>query len=158
MLLTILTSSASKQPIESHGCIDVIANTGLAGDRYATGKGFYSGMSEWDAHVTLIQQEPFDLLAAEHGVQLDPKELRRNLVTRGVNLYSLIGREFRIGEQVVLRARKPWPPCAHIVKLSGRTEIFKYLAKHCGIGADVLVGGTIRVGDAIVVADRPAAT
>jgi MOSC domain-containing protein YiiM len=130
---------------------------GLAGDRYATGKGFYSGMSEWDAHVTLIQQEPFELLAAEHGVQLDPKELRRNLVTRGVNLYSLIGREFRIGEQVVLRARKAWPPCAHIVKFSGRTEIFKYLAKQCGIGADVLVGGTIRVGDPIF-EEAPAAT
>jgi hypothetical protein len=48
-------------------------------------------------------------------------------VTRGVNLYTLLGRDFRIGEQVVLRARKLWPPCAHIVKCSGRMEIFKYL-------------------------------
>ena len=98
MLIAILTSPASEQPITSHDSIDVIANVGLAGDRYATGRGFYSGMSEWDAHVTLIQKEPFDLLAAEHGVHLDPKELRRNLVTRGVNLYSLIGRQFRVGE------------------------------------------------------------
>jgi MOSC domain-containing protein YiiM len=51
---------------------------------------------------------------------------------------------------VVLRGRKPWPPCAHIVKLSGRTEIFKYLARQSGIGAEVLVGGEIHVGDPIV--------
>jgi len=28
-------------------------------------------------------------------------------------------------------------------------EIFQHLAKHCGIGAEVVVGGTIRVGDAL---------
>jgi MOSC domain-containing protein YiiM len=158
MLIAILTSTASQQPMTSHDSIEVIANVGLAGDRYATRNGFYSGMSDWDAHVTLIQQEPFDALAADHGVALDPKELRRNLVTRGVNLIPLIGREFRVGGQVVLRARKAWPPCAHIVKWSGRTEIFQYVAKHCGIGADVLVGGTIRVGDPIAVIHRPALT
>jgi MOSC domain-containing protein YiiM len=135
-----------------------MAGVGLSGDRCATGSGFYSGKSEWDAHVTLIQREPFDLLAAEHGVRLDPEELRRNLITRGVNLAALVGREFRIGEQVVLRGRKPWPPCAHIVQLSGRIEIFKYLSKRCGIGADVLVGGTIRVGDSRVFPERLAAT
>jgi MOSC domain-containing protein YiiM len=158
MLVSIFTTAASGQPIIAHDSIEVIANRGLAQDRYATGKGFYSGTSEWDAHVTLIQKEPFDLLASEHGVDLQPKDLRRNLVTRGVNLIPLIGREFRVVEQVILRARKAWPPCAHIVKFSGRTEIFQYIAKHCGIGADVVAGGTIRVGDPIVVIHRPALT
>ena len=63
-----------------------------------------------------------------------------------------IGKRFRIGDQVVLYGRKLWPPCKHIVELSGRPEIFKLrIAKKCGIGADVLVGGQIKVGDAIVV-------
>ena len=149
MLVAVLTSPASAQPMDSHQKIEVIAKLGLAGDRYAVGRGFYSGMIEWDAQVTLIQQEPFDQLVAEHGVELDPKELRRNLVTRGIDLNSVIGKRFRIGDQVVLQGRKPWPPCAHIVKLSGRTEIFKYLARQSGIGADVLVGGEIHVGDSI---------
>jgi MOSC domain-containing protein YiiM len=142
-------------PMVSHEVIDVIANVGIAGDRYATGQGFYTGVSEWDAHVTLIQQEPFDILAAEHGVSIEPGELRRNLVTRGIDLDALIGRRFRIGGQAVLRGRKAWPPCAHIVKHSGRVEIFKFLARQCGIGADVLVSGTIRVGDPIVVESGP---
>lgn len=153
MLVAILTSPASTLPMESHESIEVLADVGLAGDRYATGKGFYSGVSQWDAPVTLIQQEPFEALAAEHGVVLDPAELRRNLITRGMDLSALIGRSFRIGGQVVLRGRKPWPPCAHIVKHSGRTEIFQYLARQCGIGADILIGGRIQIGDSIVVED-----
>ena len=114
-----------------------------------TGKGFYSGMPEWDAHVTLIQQEPFDELVAQHGITIDPKELRRNLVTKNIDLNWLIGREFQVGDTVVLRGRKAWPPCKHIVELTGKGEIFKYLSKRCGIGADVVAGGIIRVGDPI---------
>jgi MOSC domain-containing protein YiiM len=110
MLVAILTSPASALPVISHESIEVAADVGLANDRYATGHGFYSGVSEWDADVTLIQQEPFEVLAAEHGLHIDPKELRRNLVTRGIDLSSLIGRRFRIGGDVVLRCRKLWPP------------------------------------------------
>lgn len=155
MLTAILISPASGMPTTSHELIEVIANVGIAGDRYATGRGFYSGVSEWDAHVTLIQQQPFDALIRERGVAIEPRELRRNLVTRGTDLDSLIGRRFRIGTHAVFRGRKAWPPCAHIVRHSGRSEIFQFLARQCGIGADVLVGGTIRVGDQIVVEPIP---
>lgn len=148
MLTSIITSTASLQPVTSHEAIEVITS-GLVGDRYATGKGHYSGDSEWDAPVTLIQQEPFDELQAEHGLTLTPMELRRNLVTRNINLSWLIGKDFQIGDTVILRGRKVWPPCLHIIKQTGKGEMFKHIAKHCGIGADVVVGGTIRVGDAI---------
>jgi MOSC domain-containing protein YiiM len=151
MILEILTSSRSEEPTVSHQSIEAIAGKGLAGDRYATGTGFYSGVVEWDAHVTLIQREPFDALKADHGVELEPGVLRRNLVTKGVDLESLVGKEFRIGDQAVFHGRKAWPPCAHIVQFSGRKEIFKFLARHSGIGVDVLIGGTIRIGDQIVV-------
>jgi hypothetical protein len=42
------------------------------------------------------------------------------------------------------------------VKFTGMTELFKYLAKQCGIGADVLLGGTIRMGDSSAADERPA--
>lgn len=151
MLAAIFISLESAAPMEALESAKAIATKGLAGDRYATGRGFYTGVVEWDAHVTLVASEPFAELEKQHGIKLDPAALRRNLVTKGVDLESLIGAEFRIGEQAVFRGRKAWPPCSHIVKLSGRTEIFEYLARQCGIGADVLLGGTIRRGDRIVV-------
>ncbi len=149
MIVAIFTSVDTKAPVTGHQSIEAIAGKGLSGDRYATGKGFYSGVTEWDAHVTLIQEEPFISLAADHGVQIDPKDLRRNLLTRGTDLSSLVGRDFRIGDQAVFRGRKAWPPCSHIVKFSGRREIFQYLANQTGIGADVVAGGVIHIGDRI---------
>ncbi|WP_165067306.1 MOSC domain-containing protein [Paludisphaera rhizosphaerae] len=147
-IVAILTSPASGSPVGDHPAVEVLAGRGIVGDRYATGQGFYSGMAEWDAQVTLIEREPFD---APGGEGLEPMDLRRNLVTLGVDLTSLVGRRFRIGERVVLYGRKPWPPCMHIVQTSGKVAIFKHLGRRCGIGADVLEGGEIRVGDAIVV-------
>lgn len=149
MITAILTSPASKTPMISHQRVEAIAGTGLSDDRYATGKGFYTGVVEWDAHVTLIERGPFDELAAEHGVEIDPALLRRNLITTGIDLNSLIGRDFKIGPHAVLHGRKAWPPCMHIVQQTGRKEIFKYLAMRTGIGASVLTGGVIQVGDAI---------
>lgn len=148
MLVGIFTAPESAQQMCSHESIEVTP-AGLMGDRYATGRGFYSGEAEWDAHVTLIQQEPFDELLAQHGMTIEPNQMRRNLVTRNISLNWLIGRDFQIGESVVLRGRKAWPPCMHIIKLTGRGEAINHLAKQCGIGADVLVGGTIRIGDPI---------
>ncbi|MES2708613.1 MAG: MOSC domain-containing protein [Verrucomicrobiota bacterium] len=149
MIAAILTSPESNAPMSSHPDIEALAGAGLSGDRYATGKGFYTGVAEWDAHVTLIQREVFETLAAEHGVEIGPADLRRNLITTDIDLNSLIGRDFQIGEKAVFHGRKAWPPCTHIVQQSGRREIFQYLARQTGIGADVLVSGTIRVGDTI---------
>jgi MOSC domain-containing protein YiiM len=149
MIVRIYTSPESGAEMVSYRSRKVIESRGLDGDRYALGREFYSGVAEWDAHVTLMQIEPLDSLATEHGCMMDPKALRRNLITKGIDLGTLIGREFRIGGDVILRGRKNWPPCSHIVKQSGRVEIFKYLARDCGIGADVVVGGTISLGDRI---------
>jgi MOSC domain-containing protein YiiM len=150
MLDAILTSIQSEAPMQDHPRIEAIAGQGLAGDRYATGKGFYTGVKVWDAHVTLIEREAFDHLATNDGVVFDPAELRRNLITRGVELESLIGKTFKIGDQAVFRGRKAWPPCMHLAKLSGRREILRCFASQGGIGADVVVGGQISVGDPIL--------
>jgi hypothetical protein len=58
MLEAIYTSIGSARSMISHDSIRVIANKGLENDRYATGHGFYTGYTDWDAHVTMIQQEP----------------------------------------------------------------------------------------------------
>lgn len=135
--------------MRGHSEIAVIEKEGLEGDRYATGKGFYTGVKEWDAEVTLIQIEPFDELRSEHGIEIDPADLRRNLVVESIRLDFLLGKRFQIGSEAVLETRKLWPPCSHIVKQSGRSEIMQYLAKSTGIGASVVKGGRIRVGDPV---------
>ena len=74
--------------------------------------------------------------------------MRRNIVTQNIKLDTLIGHEFRCGE-AILRGTKPFPPCAHLAYLLGRKEVLKYFAYCGGIGADVVVDGSISVGDTL---------
>jgi MOSC domain-containing protein YiiM len=150
-LSAILTSEATGQPMQQRDTVDLVMGLGIAGDRYATGRGYYTGVTEWDAQVTLIEQEPFDQQDMTTGQRVDPIDMRRNLVTRGIDLSKLIGVRFRIGETAVLRGTKPWPPCSYIVRSTGKPEIFTKIGRKSGIGADVLVSGPIRVGDPIVI-------
>lgn len=151
MIVRIYTSAETGAPMVSYRSRQLIAGKGLEGDRYALGTGFYSGCPEWDAHVTLAPIEPVEALNQHAATALDLSTLRRNFLTRGVDLTSLIGVEFQLGGTAILRGRKAWPPCSHLVKSSGQTAIFKHLARHCGIGADVLVGGTISLGDSLLI-------
>lgn len=157
-LTSILTSEATGMPMRSTDSAELVAGLGIAGDRYATGRGYYTGVTEWDAPVTLIEQEPFETQDLTQGQKVEPEDLRRNLVTRGIDLTRLIGVRFRIGETAILRGTKPWPPCSYIVRSTGKPEIFTKIGRKSGIGADVIVGGTIRVGDPIVILtdDEPA--
>lgn len=121
---------------------------GIAGDRYATGRGHWSGQG--DCEVTLIASEDLDALAAG-GVDLGPGSHRRNLETRGVALPQLAGRRFSIGtaEFTFERVR---PPCRYLESLTQTPGLRDALAEgRGGICVRVAQAGCIRTGDPIVV-------
>jgi MOSC domain len=126
-----------------------IAGVGLAGDRYALGIGFYSPRptNPGAREVTLIEAETLDALRSEHGIALEPSEHRRNLTVRGIRLSELLGKRFMVGE-VVLEGVKDCPPCEHLEALTGKRLIAPLLERG-GLRARVVIGGTIRVGDAV---------
>jgi MOSC domain-containing protein YiiM len=72
---------------------------------------------------------------------------RRNLLTRGVPLNHLIGREFTVGE-VVLRGIRLCEPCDHLEGLTVK-GIKDGLHHRGGLRAEILHGGTLQPGDAI---------
>ena len=84
----------------------------------------------------------------EYKHRIDPKELRRNILLKGVNIENLVGREFKIGG-VVCYGRKLWPPCKYIVELSSKKDAFPHIGRHCGIRANVTQSGVIEVGDTV---------
>ena len=61
-----------------------VAGIGLEGDRYATRLGTYSKKPHIDRQVTLIEVEVLEALARDRGIELAPREHRRNLTTRDV--------------------------------------------------------------------------
>jgi MOSC domain-containing protein YiiM len=138
-------------PMQPLAAVEAIVGAGLAGDRYAAGVGFYSARptDPGAREVTLFEAEVLDQLQAEYGIALGPAEHRRNLTTRGVRLGPLIGQRFRIGD-VVLEGVKDCPPCEHLEQLVSR-PVLQPLVNRGGLRARVLEGGTIRVGDPLVV-------
>jgi DNA-binding transcriptional ArsR family regulator len=125
----------------------VVEGRGIEGDRYFDGLGTFSKKPGTGRHVTLIELEARHALLADHGVALDPADARRNVVTCGVPLNHLIGRELRIGK-VVLRGMRPCEPCTYLSGLLG-TDVKTGLIHRGGLRADVVRGGTIRAGDTV---------
>jgi MOSC domain-containing protein YiiM len=128
------------------GSVRAVPGMGLEGDRYWQSEPRKRGP---DREVTLIEAEALEALARDEGVAIDPSESRRNLVTRGVALNHLIGREFRVGD-ARMKGLRLCEPCSHLEKMT-REGVRLGLLHRGGLRAQVLDEGVVRVGDAVVV-------
>jgi hypothetical protein len=138
---------AAEAPCEAAEAVEAVAGRGLRGDRYFDGKGTFGGPGAMGHEVTLIEAEALEELAAESGVQLDPADARRNVVTRGVDLNALVGHTFEVGE-VELVGRRLCEPCAHLQRLT-RPGVLRGLVHRGGLRADIVRGGAIRMADEV---------
>ncbi len=127
--------------------VRVVPGRGLEGDRYFDGKGTWTEHPGDGREVTLIEMEAIAAIGRESGIALEPGDARRNLITRGVPLNHLVGKEFRIGD-VVLRGMRLCEPCSYMESKT-RAGVKAALKHRGGLRADVVTGGVIRVGDAI---------
>ncbi len=127
--------------------VEALAGAGLRGDRYCEGCGYYTDVDE--CQVTLIEAEDLETIAREKGLRVSNGEHRRNLVTRGIRLESLIGKQFQAG-QAVLEFDRPRPPCRYVESIT-EPGMTKALVGRGGICARVVSPGLIRVRDPIVI-------
>lgn len=121
-----------------------VPGQGLQGDRYFAGRGTWSYERRLWSDLTLIESEALEEVAAQ-GLVLAPGEARRNVVTVGVELASLIGRRFRIGE-VELIGERPCDPCRHLDRLTAQPAKAA-LTGRGGLRAQILTAGKLTVGD-----------
>ena len=126
--------------------VRAVPGKGLEGDRYFTGAGSFS-KPQPDRELTLIEAEAIEALRAEFQVEYDFRASRRNLVTRGVPLNHLVGKEFWIGD-IKARGLRLCEPCAHLQRLS-HPKVLPGLVHRGGLRAQILTEGTIRVGQTI---------
>jgi MOSC domain-containing protein YiiM len=146
-VVSLHTSPEAGEPMDTLVEVQALAGAGLVGDRYFRGVGTYSGGDEVGRQLTLIEGEALGAASAETGMDIQPRDSRRNIVTRGVGLNDLVGREFQIGE-VRLRGIELCEPCSHLAQLAGK-PILRSLVHRGGLRADILSDGVIRVGDAL---------
>lgn len=125
-----------------------IAGHGLEGDRYAVGTGTFSsrGARRPGYDLTLIASEAVQELTARDA-GLDFASTRRNVLTQGIDVNALVGREFTI-DDVRCRGLRLAEPCVHLERLAG-PGLLRPLIHRGGLRADILTDGLIRVGSTI---------
>jgi MOSC domain-containing protein YiiM len=126
--------------------VRAFADRGLEGDRFF--RDSWNAVSRSDKAVSLIEDEVLQLAAKELGMESIANLTRRNIVTRGVPLSELLGREFTLGG-ARMRGIRLFEPCGHLVKVTKLPGIFKVLEHRSGLKAAILSDGVIRIGDAV---------
>jgi len=124
--------------------VTAVVGKGLEGDRYCEGQGTFS-KGDPSNEVTLIELEAIEALDRDYDIKLPPAETRRNLITEGIALNHLVGRDFRVGA-VSLRGLRLCEPCGHLEKLT-MNGVERGLRHRGGLRAQVVSSGTMRVGD-----------
>ena len=148
---SIHLTSGGGEPMRSVERVGAIAGVGLKGDRYALGTGHYSGDPRVDRHITLIEAENIEALAAGSGIVLGRSETRRNVTTRGIRLNELVGRRFRIG-CVECEGTRLCEPCQYLTDLLGK-PVLAPLVHRAGLRARILTDGELGLGDEVVPID-----
>ncbi|HEY7691753.1 MAG TPA: MOSC domain-containing protein [Gaiellaceae bacterium] len=136
----ILVAAAAEAPLRRVAAVQAVPGRGLAGDRYADGRGTFSAPGR-GYELTLVEAEVLD------EIDLAWEDARRNIVTTGISLNALVGKRFRVGP-VECVGRRLAEPCAHLEKLA-RPGLLRPLVHRGGLRADILAGGTISLGDEI---------
>lgn len=156
-ILAIFVAADKGLPMQYTQQVEAVRGVGLLGDRYATGKGAWSGVRVGEAirHVSFIENEAVATIV-NNGLALTPKLTRRNILTEGVQLNELVGKIFRIGSDgPIFRGAELCTPCGRPGKLSGVPDLKKQLENALegrgGLRAEIIKGGMIAVGDVIII-------
>ena len=128
------------------GVCKLIEHFGMEGDAHA---------GKWHRQVSLLARESADIMR-EKGLNIKDGDFGENIVTEGIELKSLpVGTILKIGDDIIIRVTQIGKLC------HDRCAIY-YKAGDCimpreGIFAEILTGGTIKVGDEITILEKYAA-
>jgi len=116
----------------------LLAGRGIEGDRYLDFKDDYKGQ------LTFFAWEVYERICAQFGIHdKSPGIFRRNIITEGVDLNALIGKEFEV-QGVRFLGTQESAPChwMNAIFAEGAEEALK---GHGGLRAKILNDGVLRV-------------
>jgi len=126
-----------ENPIVEVPEVECVAGKGIRGDRFFEFKPDYKGQ------LTFFAWEDLQRLWDELGVaERDPSATRRNVITAGVDLNSLIGAEFEI-QGVRFRGVEECRPC-YWMNSAIHPEAEAWMRGRGGLRAKILSNGVLR--------------
>ncbi len=134
-------------PIETIDTVEVTIEGGLAGDF----RGAVRPGKKAKRQVSLIEAKDWDAAMAETGHSLPWWHRRANLLVEDFDLPQTPGARIRIGADVVLEITVECDPCSRMDELVDGLRLALIPDWRGGALTRVISGGTISVGDAIVI-------
>jgi MOSC domain-containing protein YiiM len=160
-LLSIYIASAAGEPMKALERAELVSGKGIAGDRYFAGIGEFSPtVQDPDHEVTLIEIEQIRAFNESEDAEnesndgalaepLEATEMRRNLLTEGIDLNALVGKTFAVGD-VVMRGVRLCEPC-DLLQRRTRASVLAGFAHRGGLRAGIVTGGSIEIGCSVAV-------
>jgi hypothetical protein len=140
----IFISSEAGKPMQEIKEVEAQEGKGLSEDRYCLGQGSFSKEDPGRRQVTLISALFFKDSTFSYA------DSRRNIITEGIELMELIGKEFSIGENARFRGVKYCTPCWRPSGLVGNSHSFRdEFFDRGGLVAEVIKSGVIGINDMI---------
>lgn len=134
---------AGDSPVVDAPELECVAGRGIIGDR------FFDYRENYKGQITFFAMEVFERICAELGItDVPPRAVRRNVFTRGLDLNSLIGREFAV-DGIRFAGTEECRPCYWMEQAVGPgTEI---RLRGCGgLRARIVTDGTLRLGPTVL--------
>ncbi|PPR49809.1 MAG: hypothetical protein CFH15_00974 [Alphaproteobacteria bacterium MarineAlpha5_Bin5] len=138
----ICITSESGKKMEEVSVVNVLANKGIVNDRY------FKENNNPDTQITLIESENVNYYNKIAGTNFIATDFRRNLITKGINLNKLVGKEIIIG-QVKMKAHRLCHPCKYLQDLLNQKDLVKKLLDRGGLRCEILSDGNIAINDKI---------
>ncbi|MGE3312504.1 MAG: MOSC domain-containing protein [Limisphaerales bacterium] len=129
---------AGRNPVIEVDAVDCVAGQGLRGDRFFGFKPDYKGQVTFFAFETYL-----DLCRLLNVHDRPPSVFRRNVITRGLDLNSLVGREFGI-QGIRFGGMAECSPC-HWMNGAFAPGAERALHGRGGLRARILTDGSLRV-------------
>lgn len=120
------------------------AGLGIEGDRYFLGEGLFSKNSKKSRDITLIEIETIFALKRDYQIDVNPKDLRRNLLTKNIALNHFVGRQLSIGE-VIVEGIELCEPCGYLSDMLN-LPLKEALKHRGGLRCRIVRGGALQVG------------
>jgi MOSC domain-containing protein YiiM len=140
----IFTSPASGDAQVEHASVEFVAGLGIRGDRY------FGRNDEPGQNVTLVEAEEVEAFLDSLGRPRNLSVTNRNLVTRGVRLNELVGKEFTVGGVQMLGVELCEPCLSLGARLASEqitaAAVVKRLVHRAGLRASVLSSGPVSAG------------
>ena len=142
-VILIGISKNRNSPIENVVSVEAMQGKGLVGEKH------FKKDNEKRSQITLIEIENINHYNKITGTMIPAINFLRNIVTEGIQLNVLVGKEFFIGT-VKVKAHDLCRPCKYLQESVQQKNTVKELLYSGGLRCEILSSGKICIDDQII--------